>query len=146
MSIKQQLIARILELLETLKVSGQLRTVERITTANQLGAKRPSVHVIVGAEANISEEEDLRGYVCEFPVAIILLVEHPKDAAGAADELTGPIQEAIEGDIQLSGLATKIVYQSAEPFSTEHSKPLGGMEITYLVQYRRRRAQTSTSY
>lgn len=151
MSVKEQIIARLLVLLETLKVAGTVRVVERITTANQLGTKRPSIHLIIGAEVNVSEEEELRGYILEFPIAIILLVEHPRDAAAAAEALVGDIQTAIESDIQLTGadgnsLATKIVYQGNEPFSTDQSKPLGGSELTYLIQYRRMRGAPNTRY
>jgi len=146
MTTKQQIIARVLVLLDALKTAGTVRAVSRLTTPSQLGKLRPSLHLVVGAESNVGEEEELRGYVLEFPIAIIALVEHATDPAGAAEDLVGPIQAAIEVDPQLNGLAVKIVYQGNEPFSTEQSKPLGGSELTYLIQYRRRRGLPNTQY
>lgn len=146
MTTKQQIIARVLALLEALKTAGTVREVMRVTTPFLQAKFLPSIHLVIGAEDNKTDEEELRGYVCEFPVAIKVTVEHPTDPYGRAEEIVGPIQAAIESDPQLNGLAVKIVYQGDDPFSTEETKPRGGNMVTYLIQYRRRRGLPNTQY
>lgn len=147
MTTKQSIIARILELCEALKTAGDVKEVVRETTPFALAESNlPSLQVIVGPEDNITDEEELRGYVVEFDVMLKLTVRHASELYNAVDVLVGRLQAAIEGDIQLNGLATKIVYQGDNPFSNEINKPLGGNMVTYRVQYRRRRAQPETSY
>lgn len=147
MTIKQQIIARLLELAEALKTSGDVKEVLRVTSPFLLAEKNlPSLHVMIGAEDNITEEEELRGYVKEFDVLFKFTVRHATDPYTAAEELVGKLQVAIESDIQLSGLATKIIYIGDNPFSNEINKPLGGNMVTYRVQYRRQRAKPETQY
>lgn len=147
MTSKQRIIARLLELAEALKTAGDVKELLRVTTPFLLADKNlPSLHIIIGAEDNITEEESLTGYVVEFDVLFKITVRHATDPYGAAEPLVGRLQAAIEGDIQLSSLATKIVYQGDNPFSNEVNKPLGGNMVTYRVQYRRRRAEPDTTY
>ena len=146
MTTKQQIIARVVDLLEVLKTAGTVREVVRVTTPFLQAKFLPSIHLVIGAEENKTDEEELRGYVCEFPIAIKVTVEHATDPYGAAESIVGPVQAAIETDIQLSGLATHITYQGDDPFSTEETKPRGGNMITYLVQYRRRRGAPDSQY
>lgn len=146
MTTKQSIVARIFELLEALKTAGTVRECVRVTTPFMLATVLPSIHLVIGPEDNKTEEEELRGYVCEFPVSIKVTVEDARDPYGKAEEIVGPIQEAIEGDPQLNGLAVKILYQGDDPFTNELNKPVGGNMVTYLVQYRRQRAAPGTQY
>jgi hypothetical protein len=146
MTTKQSIINRIVELLEALKTAGTVREVQRVTTPFLLATILPSIHLVIGPEENKTEEEELRGYVCEFPVMIKVTVEDARDPYGKAEEIIGPIQSAIEADLQLSGLAVKILYLGDDPFTNELNKPVGGNMVSYLVQYRRQRALPSTQY
>lgn len=145
MTTKQRIISRVMELLGELKTAGTVRELERKTTPWLLASVLPSIHVVIGPEDNQTDEEELRGYVCEFIVMIKVTVE-AKDPYAAADEIIGPIQTAIESDPQLQGLAVKILYQGDEPFTNDVNSPKGGNMVSYLVQYRRQRANPSSQY
>ncbi len=146
MTTKQSIINRIVELLEALKTAGTVREVQRVTSPYLLTTVLPSIHIVIAGEDNLTEEEELRGYVCEFQVMLKVTVSDSRDPYGKAEEIVGPIQETIEGDLQLNGLAVKILYLGDDPFTDEVNKPLGGNAVRYLVQYRRQRALPSTQY
>lgn len=145
---KQRQVARILELLEALRVAGTVRAVERVTKPVTNAPTMPALQVVVGPEDVQSDEEDTRGYLLEYVVAITAIDSAGKDAErlNKIDALTAAIQVAIEGDKQLASLARFITYQGDDPFYSEDSKPLCGNTLTYLVQYRRERANPSAIY
>lgn len=143
---KQQIVARVLVLLEALKTAGHVREVKRVNTPYQLTPTTPSAHLIVGDENLVQDEETTQGYALEFPIFIKLTLDSGGDPYDLADALAGQVQAAIEGDLQLSQLVAWIRYQGDDPFTSEETKPRGGTMLTYLVQYRRRRGQPESHF
>lgn len=147
--VKQRQVARILELLEAMKVAGAVRTVEEVTRPVALSPTLPAIQLVVGPEDVNTEEEDTQGYLIEYVVGITVIDSSPKteDRINKVRTLTAAVQAAIEGDIQLSPtLARSVSYQGDDPFYSESDKPICGNTLTYLVQYRRRRAVPSAIY
>lgn len=145
LSIKSQIIARLLALAEPLKKSDfGFREIERKTTPFFLAAVKPAIHVIIFPEDVI--EQDARGYTIEFHALFKLIIEDQRDAYALADRATGFLQEKIESDTQLSGLASKLEYASDQPFTEEALKPAGGNSLMYLINYRRLRTNPYTLY
>lgn len=145
---KQRQIARILRLLEALKVGNTVRTVDRVTRPVTEAPITPALQLVVGPEDARDEEEDTQGFLLEYVVAITLIVSNPKDAERLAlvDTITAAIQVAIESDIQLAQLVRFIRYQGDDPFYSVDKNPIAGNTLSYLVQYRRRRAKPSEIY
>lgn len=151
--VKQRQVARILELLEAMKVAGTVKTVERVTRPVTMSPVLPALQLVVGPEDVQADEEDTRGYLIEYVVAITVIdsAAKPEDRLLRIDTLTAAVQVAIEGDIQLAcpsgtGLARSVAYQGDDPFYSESEKPLCGNTLTYLIQYRRQRANPSALY
>ena len=145
-SIKKQIIARVLELLDVLKTDAGIRDLERKRDLFLQAAKYPAIHVIDGAEIPAESEEDNVGYTLEFPLVIKLMVEDQRDPYGATDELVPFIQKIIESDTQLNGLANWVRFEGEAPFVHEINKPLGGSLVNYRIQYRRKRGEPETTY
>lgn len=143
-SIKQQIIARLLALAEPLKTDGTLRLIARKRTLFLLEPIKPALHLVVGDETVIGQ--DFRGYTCEIPVLLKLILADTRDAEGKGDELAAYLQKQIESDDQLSTLAVSITYDGELPFTEEELKPEGGTVLAYVIQYRRERAGPETSY
>lgn len=146
--VKQRQIARILELLEVLKTSGAVKNVERVTRPLTMAPVMPALQLVVGPEDVQTDEEDTRGYLIEYVVAITVIdsAAKPEDRLLKIDTLTAAVQVAIESDLQLAELARFITYQGDDPFYSEDQKPLCGNTLTYLIQYRRARANPSALY
>lgn len=149
-SIKQKIIERAIALLEPLKGEEGIRVIERKRTLFLLEPLKPAIHVVVGPEIVI--EEDDRGYRKEFSLFIKLLVAEARNLEDAVDRLTWKIQVKLEADPQLNGtnptapLASKLTYDGEQPFGEEILKPEGGTVIAYVVEYRRYRAEPKSTY
>jgi hypothetical protein len=146
MSRKQEIIARIITLMEAMKVSGDVRVVERKKDITFLEQRRPAIHVVVGPETNQRDEENNRGYTVEFGVDIKVMTDSASDAEDKADGLAAKVQTAIEGDLQLILLCVQILYDGDEPFLNEAMKPEGGIVIGYTVFYRRERGRPEIGF
>jgi len=144
-SVKQQIIARVLEIAEALKTSGKLKVVKRVTSPYLLESILPAMHIVVQGE-NADEGEDLQGYELTFPLDLKLIFEHPTDPYGAADQLKTEVQTVMESDPQLNRLANRIIYRGDESFMGEQTSPLGGAMLLYDIQYRRRYGDPSANY
>lgn len=151
-SIKQRIIERILELCEPMKGAHGVRVIERKRTLFLVEAVKPAIHLVVGPE--IVLEEDNRGYRCEFSVFLKILVEDARNVADVADSIVWKLQTAIEGDAQLNAgdedtsdaLAIKTTYDGEQPFGEDILKPEGGAVLGYVVEYRRLIAQPKSNY
>lgn len=143
-SIKQRIIARLLALAEPLKTNGELRKIARARTVVLLEAIKPSLHLVVGDEVVVDEDD--RGYTMEFPAALKLILSDGMDVSAAGDVMVAKLQAAIESDPQLNGLANSIKYEGETPFTEKELEPTGGVLLRYVIQYRRVRAQPETSY
>lgn len=146
LSVKQRQIARLLALLETLKVEDGFRSVERVTRAVTQEPKTPCAHLIVGDETVTTSEDDVQGYLVTYPIAINIIVSSPKDLADKIDALVAKVQAAIESDMQLSGTCRFITYTGDNPFFSAEQAPIGGNTLTYEIQYRRQRAKPDKVY
>lgn len=143
-SVKTQIIARILALAEPLKTSGELARIARVRTVFLLEAVKPALHLVVGDEVVIAEDE--RGYTMEFPAALKLIFTDAVDAYTKGDEMVKLLQTQMESDAQLSQLANSIKYEGETPFTEEALKPDGGVMLNYVVQYRRYRGDPTRNY
>ena len=145
-SIKSQIIARLLDLASPLLTEGKFRLIVRKSAPLLLEAVKPAIHLVVGDESVVSQAEDIRGYLMEFPAIFQLIVSDVKDPYSLADDSVAFLQEKIETDPQLSGLVNCIKYDGETPLTTETEKPVGYTLVTYLIQYRRLRGNPSQQY
>jgi len=143
-SIKSRIVARLLQLPEPLKADGKLRLIARKRTFFLLEPVKPALHLITEDEQVTVEDE--RGYTMIFPVSFKLILAAAHDAEARCDELAAWLQEKIEADEQLNGLASKITYDGELPFTEEQGKPDGGTVVMYTVEYRRYRGDPGRSY
>lgn len=152
-AIKTQIIARLLAALAPLKKQSDqtlnVRKIERVTNPTLMEEVRPAIHVVIGQEAVL--EQDERGYTCEFPAVFRIIFEDARDPYTTGDKLAALVQTKIEGDEQLTktdgtGLASKITYEGDFPYANEINKPAAGIFLTYSVEYRRYRADPERSY
>jgi hypothetical protein len=142
--IKQQILERILEILQPLRGENSVRKIERVHGLFLLEEIRPALHVVTGDESVVSR--DNRGYTMEFPVAFEFIFSDARDPETKADECAGFVQEKIEADPQLSSLANAITYDGTQPFIGEGAKPSCVVVLTYVIQYRRVEAQPDVNY
>lgn len=143
-SVKMQIIARLLAICQPLIAEQKFLKVERKQTLFLLESVKPALHLVIGDERVLYQDE--RGYNMQFPVLFKLLTESPDDGYNQADKAAAFVQEKIEADEQLNRLASKVTYDGEMPFTEEVLKPAGGTVITYLVEYRRMKAQPSVNY
>jgi len=148
LSVKQQIIARILADLLPLAAgdagAAKFRSVQRRTAPVFLANIVPALQIIVGPEHKI--EDTNAGPVMEFPMDLWVIVSDPNDPYGLADQMSAPVQAAIESDQQLASLANSILYDGDQPYTNEIVKPLGGCVLLYTVQYRRQIAQPTKNF
>ena len=154
MSIKSQIITRILALLEPLISQGvsipgradvvKLRKVLRKNTVFHLEQIKPALHLVVGDEQVLDEQE--QGYTMTFQLALKILISEVADAELIGDELCAFIQTHIEADQQLGSLVSKITYQGDRPSLNDQGKPDGEIIVDYVVEYRRYRGDPARSY
>ncbi len=139
-SIKTRIIKRVLEICAPLVSDGKVRKVERTSSLFLLETIKPSIHLVVGDESGVVEDE--RGYTANFPLMVKIILDDARDPYGASDFLVPFVQGKLESDEQLAGLASKITYDGELPFTEEALKPDGGTVLMYLVEYRRMRGAT----
>jgi len=144
-SVKSRIMTRCRELVDPLQAEGKVRVIERTSALGLLAAVRPALHLVDGDEDQIGEDE--RGYTLQFPIAFEVIFEELRDPHGTADELLAWIQEKIESDLQLSGLANAITYVGGQKFIMENVEPKQGHSTAlYNVEYRRERKKPDVSY
>lgn len=149
-TIKQQIMERILTILEPLKGEQGLRKIERARTLFLIEPQKPCLHVVAGPE--IVLEEDNRGLRVEFGLFLKLMVAEARNLEDEVDRYVGRIQEKIEGDAQLNGgdasdvLAIRTKYDGEQPFGEDILKPEGGTVIAYVIEYRRYIAEPNYNY
>jgi hypothetical protein len=93
------------------------------------------VFVYDGEETQL--DADNRGRTFTFTLGVKVLLEDPQDLAMAKDDLVPKVQQLIENDIQLNGLANIVDGGAEQPFLNELGKPVGGAFLTWTIQYRR---------
>ncbi len=143
-SIKTQIIKRIMEICQPLIAEQKFRKIERKTTLFLLEPVKPSMHLVIGDETGVVQDE--RGYTATFPLMLKLIMDDARDPYALADESSAFVQRQIETDEQLGGLASKITYDGELPFTEEALKPSGGTVLMYVVEYRRLRGDPTTAY
>ncbi len=142
--IKTQILARVKTLLDALKTAAVVRKVERVTSPFLLETTTPALHIYVGPENQI--EQDNFGYVMEFPLVLRCIFAEERDPYSKGDELEAQAQKTIEADPQLNQLACLLRYEGDDPYVNEIDKPSGGVYVHYTVQYRRKKADPETNY
>ncbi len=138
-SIKRQIIARALALLQPPVAAGTVRQAIRRSTLLLLEPILPSIHLVVGHDVEQDHAEDNAYFYFQFPLFIKIIFSDWNTALDTADALEAAIAQAIEADYQLAQLAIKIVPHEVVPFVQEVNQPSGGVILTYLVDYRRRK-------
>jgi hypothetical protein len=143
-TIKQKIIARLLELAQPLRSSAGVRVIERKRTLFLVEPVKPAIHLVIGDETVVGE--DTRGYVHEFPITFKIIMSDTRDAYNAVDGMVGFLQSQIESDPQLNDLAVVIKFDGELPFTEELLKPDGGSAVMYVIQYRRVKGDPYTRY
>jgi len=145
-SIKKQICARIQSNLEALGPlsNGPFKVVARKLDPMQIAQVMPSLYWRPGAESQLGNG-DTQGRTYTFPLVI---VTHFKgaDKVEQHDDLVAAIQDAVEGDLQLNGLANVLVGGTEDPWIDEQANDVGGSVIIYTVEYRRRRGAADQTY
>jgi hypothetical protein len=144
-SIKGSIAGNLLKVIVPMKTNGSgIRTIKRVLSPFLTEATLPAIHLVIGHERVIDQDE--RGYNCEFPASFkIILEEKGDDRYWQADELVAWIQEAVEADEQLGGLCSKITYAGDQPYIDELI-PGGFILVSYRVEYRRMKSQPNVGY
>src|SRR3954465_12504686 len=110
-SVKRQIIARVMELLNDLKQQDPpIRSVTRKRGFSVGNDPKPSIEVIVGEEGKDATGDDLQGIELEFPIFFKIDVAG-KDPYDVADQWAETVQRQVESDRQLGGLANELLYQ-----------------------------------
>ena len=143
-SIKARIIKRILEICAPLLADGKVRKIERKSSIFLLEPVKPAIHLVIGDEHGVVEDE--RGYTATFPAMVKLILDDARDPFALSDTIVPFVQGKMESDEQLGGLASKITYDGELPFTEEALKPDGGTVMMYLIKYRRLRGDATTSY
>jgi hypothetical protein len=143
-SIKTRIVKRVLEICQPLVTDGKVRLVVRKSSLFLLEPIKPAIHLVVGDESDVVEDE--RGYTARFPLMVKIILDDARDPYGASDFIVPFVQGNMEADEQLDGLASKITYDGELPFTEEALKPDGGTVLMYLVEYRRMRGDATVSY
>lgn len=142
MTIKQQIMSRVLALMEALKAEG-VRSVSREVNVMLMAPVLPAIQVYDGNETQVGEDHIGRTY--DLAIGIKVACEG-KDLVAEVEAWTGKIQDAIEADVQLAGLVNVITDRMVDPFLAEQNKPVGGAMIGYTVRYRTKRGANSETY
>lgn len=145
-TIKQQICARIKTLLDPLVTENKVRLVARKRSLFLLEDVRPAIHIVIGPETVLAEEESHRGYEMEFDCFIKIIAGKQRDPEDYCDELAGEVQKKIEADLQLNSLASWIKYTGDLPFTFEELKPEGGIVVNYVIRYRRYNADPNKTF
>ena len=143
-SVKKQVLAQVLDLCKSLISDNTVRKVERKHALFLTEAITPALHVVVGDEKVLYQDE--RGYNMQFPVAFHFIFATPRDPESSADEFEARIQKLIEADEQLGGLVSKITYNGSAPFVIEDMQPVNVAIVMYLFEYRRFKGDPAQNY
>ena len=142
-SIKKQIMARVLSNLAPLTPTP-FRLVERRVDILAAADVKPSLFVYDGEEEPAGE--DNHGRTFRFPLALKIMFESQRNLGDVKDTLVWQVQNAIEDDIQLNGLANILDGGNEVPFVEEQGKPDAGALVFYTVEYRRVRGDPLTTY
>jgi len=143
-SVKTKLIAKLLDICQPLVTNQVVRHLERKHALFLTEAVKPALHVVIGDEKVLYQDE--RGYNMQFPVAFQIIFDENRDPEARSDAFEAFLQTNIEADEQLGGLASKITYNGAAPFVLEELKPVALTVVMYLVEYRRYKAAPNLGY
>lgn len=143
-SIKKQIMSRILADLEPLKTSGDFRSITREVNLLATAAVLNALQIYDGPERLMNK--DNRGRTFHFDIGLKILAQEQRDLGAAKDALVPKVQQILETDYQLGGLASIVDGGEEVPFLTEVNKPLGGSLVLYTIQYRRVLGDPYTTY
>jgi len=144
LSIKRQIMDRIVANLGTLAAAGVVREVRRELDPLASQGKLPLLLVYDGEEGQI--EQDNFGRTYQFPVAVKILIETKRNLGEAKDEVVAEAQRVIESDVKLGGLAYEVNDGSEQPYINELGSPVGGALLFWTVTYRRKLGDPYTTY
>jgi len=145
-TIRQQLIAQVLTLLQPLKDAGTIRGLASSRFPATVDEKpSPYVHVMHPDEEVIDQTLG-HGYTVEFDLQIAILVKTYRNQEALLEDLATQITATFEADPQLAGLATHCYYTGQVWFNTGETNGPGGCQLNYRVQYRRPYGDTTTSF
>lgn len=144
-SIKNQLKSALFDVLTPLKDDSKVRVLERRRNPYVLPPQQPCAYLSFGEETQVGE--DMRGMVMEFTAYVTCYAEGPRGREDALDLITQSVEDLIEADPQLGGLANWVKYQGESPFYDPQSEgDVGGVDLAFRVQYRRLNADVSAAY
>ena len=143
-SVKTQIISALKAIGEQLVKNGTVRKCVRKHALFLTEAVKPALHIVVGDEKTIGEDE--RGYNLQVPVAFQIIFDENRDPEDRSDEFEAFMQTQIEADEQLGGLASKITFNGSAPFVLEQLQPSCLTVVMYLVEYRRVRGNPNVGY
>lgn len=143
-SIHKQIIAQLESVLTPLKTAGTVRELAVRNSAAHGAKALPALHIVPGDEQRLAE--DTQGLTLERAYLFKLVFGQVRAPFDKAADLVQAVQEAIETDGQLNGLAVSITYQGEQPWISDDTEAVEGTFLLYQVQYRRRRAAASSGY
>lgn len=132
---------------ETLKVSGKVREVSRLSDLLVQATITPSLGYNIGPEIVIGE--DNCGFTMEADLVTRIWLNNYRDEAmlKQALDLKGEVIALLEADDQFGGLINSIKYSGDEKYiDTRMPKPAGGIYLIHRIQYRRKRARADVNY
>jgi hypothetical protein len=141
--IKKRIMDRVLSNLATLK-PATARSVTRELDIEKVARDLPAILVYTSPEQQSGR--DNRGRTFRFTLAVKCLLQDPRDIQSATEVMVAKVQQVMESDIQLNGLATLLDGEDVTYFVNELNKPVGGAFITYDIEYRRLRGDPYTTY
>lgn len=144
MSVRSQIIAQILDLLNPLIAQNKVRSVDRVHALFLQAAIKPALHLVVGDEVQVAQ--DNRGYTAEIGMFFEIIFDEVRDPEGKADELAAFIQRRVEADPQINRLANEITFKGVRNFVNDAIAPEALSIVQYTLQYRRERGNPDQNY
>ena len=151
-SIKRRIMERLGTILDPLKQEKAFERVEWKRDLMVLEQADKAIHLVAGNEQRVAE--DTQGYTMEFLLAVKLTFKDWVEVLEKNEDLVRDVVEKLEGatvpNAQFSDadgvLVNWMTYEGNEEFIQDFNAPRGGVVLYYRLQYRRKRADATTSY
>jgi len=146
LSIESQIREHLKTLVDPLKQQGHVRGIRYVSDLLITAKIDPELQFNMGPETTIGE--DHCGYTMRANVVFKLCLKDYRDEGRAERlmELKGLLQNLLEADDQLNGLANSFLYQGDEKFIATATSPIGGCYLIYQLEYRRKRGAVTQNY
>lgn len=150
-SVRKQIIARLLEILDPLTQEQDVDTIKRVRDLAVKEDARKAIHLVVGDETRIDTHAGMAGYEMTFPVNLKLILKAGDDLYSKMEDFATQVQSKLEASHQVAdangnALATSITYEGDLDLTNETLKGVGITVLAYTINYRRKFADPTTSF